>query len=145
MARKSSFERFLLGLEMPYKAKKKTRANQLRQVILEAVEELDFGSHRGSPKLYGVTFDRVKSQDFDYWLFDEMLVQIDAGEGGNGIMKPLNQLRTLRWRNSPDALRDLILRIVSFYPQMQFDALFIFEIGKGGNAGYKLKRTVYRK
>lgn len=145
MAKTSKFEQNLSALDFPFKRKKRTRAEDLRSIIQEVVEELDLGDHRGSPKTYGVTCDRTKSTYFDYWLFDEMLVQLDAGGGGGGIRKPLNQLRLMSWRKGPKKLMQAIQRICGNYPELRFHRLLVFEVVQGTNAGFRLLRGTYRR
>lgn len=48
-----------------------------------------------------VTFDRKKGDNsFSYGYFDVLLVMIDALSGGNGILKPVNQLRVIHWNGT---------------------------------------------
>ncbi|WP_404863476.1 hypothetical protein [Georhizobium sp. MAB10] len=141
----SAFERYLNALDITYHREKRTRAKDLRELIQEVIEELDLGSHHGSPKAYGVTFDRTKNTTFDYWLFDELLVQLDAGAGGKGIQKPLNQLRLMAWRKGPAALADVIRRVCRHYPQLNFQRLLVFEVVKGNHKVIRPLRGTYRK
>lgn len=56
-----------------------------------------------------VTFDRKKGDNsFSYGYFDVLLVLIDALSGGNGIMKPVNQLRLIHWNGTRTQLLDTL-------------------------------------
>ena len=143
MPKKSTFEERLLGQEFPYRKKKRGRAEDLRDLIAESIDDLGLADQRGSLKEYGVTFDRVPNQSFDYWLFDELLVQLCNGAGGNGIRKPLHQMRVMEWKKDAKHLMRAIRSIAANYPNVRFDRLMVFRID--GSAGYRLIRGKYRK
>ncbi|MBB3938209.1 hypothetical protein [Aureimonas phyllosphaerae] len=143
MARRSTFEDHLFALNLPFKRKKRTRAEELRELVHEAIEELDLLDHRGKLRDFGVTFDRMPNRHFDYWLFDELLVQLGAGAGRRGIRKPLNQLRVVSWRKSAADLSTAIRIVCRNYDELKFSRMLVFPL-EGDQAGCRLTKGLYR-
>lgn len=64
------------------------------------------------PRYLALTFDRRKNDsNFSYAYFDLMLVALDTISGGNGIYKPSNQMRAIRWNGTPSDL----LRVIQYF------------------------------
>lgn len=142
---RTRFAELLTALDLPFRTKKKRkRAEDIRTSIISVIDELGLGGHRRKVQLYGVTFDRSKGRNFDYWAFDEILVQIDAGSGGGGIRKPLHQVRIVAWRHSSADLITAIRRSCAGNPSLAFNRLLVFKIGPGLSSGYRLTTTIYR-
>lgn len=132
-----------MAQEFPYRKKKRTRAEDLRDQIAESIEDLGLADQRGALKEYGVTFDRTKNVHFDYWLFDEMLVQLTAGAGGSGISKPMHQLRIMEWKKDAKHLLSAIRSLAALQTNLKFQRLMVFRLD--GAAGHRLIRGKYRK
>jgi hypothetical protein len=77
----------------------------------ENIQEILRKRRRTPPEFVTVTFDRQKNDsNFSYSDFDLLLVVLDHIAGGDGIKKPSNQVRALRWNGSrPDLLQ--VLRV----------------------------------
>ena len=66
----------------------------------------------GGPRYIAVTFDRRRNDTtFSYGYFDLILRLLDNISGGNGIYKPSNQLRALRWNST----RSDLLRVLEYF------------------------------
>lgn len=89
-----------------------------------------------------VTFDKKKNSNFDYWLFDEILVQISNGVGGAGIRKPMHQLRIMEYRKNSEHLLRTIRFYCSHYSNLDMDRIFVMLVGD--NKGHRLIRGIYR-
>jgi hypothetical protein len=142
MARKSKFQERLYALDMPYRTKKRTRADDLRDFISETAEARGFEDQRGKLKRYMITFDKKRNSNFDYWLFDEILVQICHGVGGAGIEKPMHQLRIMEYRKDARHLVGTIRYYCRHYPNLDLQRLLVMVVND--SHGYRLTRGIYR-
>ena len=76
----------------------------------EEIKEI-LSKQRERPQYLVVTFDRRKNDGaFSYSYCDMVLVALDAISGGNGIYKPINQMRALRWNGR----RGDLLRVLRY-------------------------------
>ncbi|MFC3073129.1 hypothetical protein [Shinella pollutisoli] len=142
MAKRSEFQERLFALDMPFRRKKRTRAEDLRDFIIETAEDRGLEDRRGKLKKFMVTFDKKKNSNFDYWLFDEILIQISNGVGGTGIRKPMHQLRIMDYRKDAKHLLANIRFYCRHYPNLDMDRALVMLVSD--NAGYRLLRGVYR-
>ncbi|MBY3489401.1 MULTISPECIES: hypothetical protein [Rhizobium] len=142
VARRSKFQERLYALDMPYRTKKRTRADDLRDFISETAEARGFEDLRGKLKRYMITFDKKKNSNFDYWFFDEILVQICHGVGGNGIEKPMHQLRIMEYRKDARHLLATIRYYCRHYPNLDLQRVLVMVVDD--SQGYRLARGIYR-
>lgn len=142
MARPSKFQERLYALDMPYRSKKRTRADDLREFIIETAEARGIDGQRGKLKTFVVTFDKSPNSHFDYWFFDEILVQLAHGVGGSGIRKPMHQLRIMDYRKDAAHLLGNIRYYCSHFPNLAMQRVFVMRVED--NKGYRLQRGIYR-
>ena len=100
--------------------------------------------HRKSRYL-AITFDRRKNDPhFSYGDFDLLLVVLDALSGGNGIYKPSNQIRALRWMGNEQQLLATTLYFGRTNPQLRYWRAMVLPF-PGRIVGHRIDRRVYRK
>lgn len=96
-------------------------------------------------RLVVVTFDRRRNDNqFSYGYFDVLLVLIDALSGGQGIYKPINQLRVIHW----NGFRTDLLRVLRFFTNqnLQIQARRILVLPyPSQQVGLRIDNNIYRR
>ena len=100
--------------------------NDIEAQIEEDEELQDILTQHRKSRYLAITFDRRLNDlnfsylNFSYGDFDLLLVVLDALSGGNGIYKPSNQIRALRWMGDEQQLLGATLRFGRTNRQLRY-------------------------
>jgi len=147
MAGERSFDEAFRILRKQFPAK--TRRAFLEDIRgqLEESEEISaiLSKQRGQPRYLAVTFDRKKNDAlFSYSYFDMLLVALDALSGGNGIYKPSNQMRALRWNGTRINLLQVLRYVRRYNNQINFRRALILPFPRPP-VGYHIDQGIHMK
>ena len=147
MAGERSFDDAFRILRKQFTAKKRrTFLDDIRgQLEEDEVIRAILSKQRGQPRYLAVTFDRKKNDAvFSYSYFDMVLVALDAVSGGNGIYKPSNQMRALRWNGTRTSLLRVLRYVRRNNSQVRFRRALILPF-PAPPVGYRIDQSVHMK
>jgi len=145
MPKISPMEALLTSLLNPYRGNRRTEIDDLREYLEEHADIIAAHSTKRLARDMAITFDRKKNDaSFSYWLFDELLLHLDRYAGGQGIRKPINQMRILSWKGDPVDLMSLVKRLCQGHPRLSYRGLLVLPYPTNAS-GHRINRRIYRR
>lgn len=147
MTRRSRFDLAFDELRGEFRAATKRRfLDDIRDQLEEDPDRWEMvTARRGEPQLLAVSFDRrTNDGNFSYHYFDLVLVALDHFAGGAGIIKPVSQLRVLRWNDSPSELLKVLKYLMRQNSQIKARRLLILPYPTPV-VGRRIDHDIYRR
>lgn len=135
------------ALRKEFTAKTKRRFLDDIEGQLEEDEEIwdIVTKQKTEPRYLAVTFDRRQNDTvFSYQYFDFVLVICDRFAGGNGIYKPVNQVRAIQWNGSRAELRKVLRYAARLNPKVNFRRALILPFPLLP-VGYRIDTAIHMK
>jgi hypothetical protein len=96
-------------------------------------------------RLVCVSADRRKNDAaWSYPDFDKVLILLDAICGGNGIRKPVNQLRVLQWNASRKNLAKVLRYLAKSFSSIDFKSALVLPYPDPAT-GIRIVRRIYKR